>query len=516
MKKTTFSLLLLASLSITRADVTVTVASTGTPMDALINAPRQELAAFSVSVTRKPVIIQAAVFHLGTPHPITNLELYEGTNLLSGPFDSVPDGTNTAVKFTDAISASVGTHIYHLKGRLTSYFAPGEMFAAKTTPPSDWKASFGPRDKTTVKLYPAQPVYGQTTTAIVGSLSVSTDPTSPSYSLVTPGVNVVMGVYKIRAVAEAIRIDTLGLSLSTGAYSGDIQSVTLWDGNVLLGNALFTGGSQNTVVVLQTPLYISVDTDRALVVRANLSPIGVGLPGRSGDDIRIDFDSANLQNTVAQGLITGANTPVSGSTSVAAKRLVKSFPTVAQIPLPMAGVDSDGRLIAFSVHADAAGPIGIGKMSFAMLASGVGMVTGAVYGYTDSALSQPIPGFAPDGLLAPAELVNPYEGQSNRAEFRLEVNGVPTILEIPAGQTRYFLVRGGFSSKNNAYITTYLLTEEGSTPIATFLDLDQFPFGFFMWTPNSYGISGYAETDWLNSFGVEGMAPNGLSQTRTN
>jgi hypothetical protein len=108
---------------------------------------------------------------------------------------------------------------------------------------------------------------------------------------------------------------------------------------------------------------------------------------------------------------------------------------------------ADGRLMRFKVSADARGPVSLAKMVFRLITSGVSLSNVRLYAFSDSQYSSPNPGQDVDGGI-PTSNVGAY------------IVGPTSPIVIPAGQTRYFELRGSVSSvSSGGSVTTTLLSE---------------------------------------------------------
>ena len=211
------------------------------------------------------------------------------------------------------------------------------------------------------------------------------------------------------------------------------MQATLWDGATQVGTAIFIGSSYWAIATLLQPLYIPTNADKILTVRADLQRIGVADPGRSGDIVKIDFDDTyHPELTLAIGVMTGSDVPVSGSTEVAGVRIFKSFPTFALDYLPGTGV-ADGRLMRFKITASPAGTVSLAKFTLAFAIFSATVTSANIFAYTDSLYSQPISGVGPGGKLQSTDLCPSPCFPPNTAMgiYPETVTGIRTVLYIP-------------------------------------------------------------------------------------
>lgn len=401
----------------------------------------------------------------------------------------VPRGTVQVISFSCVIpgSATAGSFRFGLSSG-NSFMAKGSTSGENITPRVI--TNYGP-------------LVSISTTA--SALSVRTSEKSDSYRIVAAGTQQVpVGAYHFQALSEPVRLQKLGLKLTSGT-ANDLVRVTLWRNDTTqVGEAYFTGNQTTATATLTQPVIIAANSGEGLTIKADLSPIGKAQPvGESGHLIKIDF-----LNAEAVGNNSGANVAVTGSTNVAGVRVMKSFPTVTLDTLPSTGVQ-DGRLMRFKVTADTHGPVSLGQLNFSIAVTGSGTVNGQadLYAYTDPSYSSPVSGFGPAGALGGASV--PYNNASMLYKFS-------SPLQIQAGGTRYFELRD--STKGTGIVN-------GATAVTTTLHGDKefysalFPFAYvsnnFMWSPNSLGTSLFSDSDWTNGYGVSGLPASGLMQTRS-
>ncbi|MDO8481941.1 MAG: peptidoglycan-binding domain-containing protein [bacterium] len=343
--------------------------------------------------------------------------------------------------------------------------------------------------------------------ATAGSLSVSTDSSSPEYRIVAGGsVGVTLGAYRFHASGEGINLDNIGLKLTSGSPS-DLTRVSIWDGGTQVGTAIFIGTNTTASFTRTSPVVVPRDADKILTIRADFEAIGTGRPAKSGDLVKIDVD-ANGSNTRGLGLASGLTITATGATSVAGVRIYKSYPTVSLDPLPSSGL-VDGRLIRFRVTANPYGDVGLAQIGVrisGLAASANGQAD--LYGYTDSSYSSGIPGFVYGGING---LPVSYSSQGGYLWF-------PRPVEIPAGQTYYFELRdsakGTGLTINTSALTTLLLGQSVYAGLVSATSLNGKDAGF-IWSPNDTTISQFSDSDWTNGYGIPGFPASGISQTRT-
>ena len=474
----------------------VVVVPSGHESDAIINAPNQYIGEIDL-YTLRPITIDKLKFSVTSANLINNICLVDCNGaIVAGPVDAVPMGAYSSFQFSDPVQVPKGKSSYTLVGRLSTGFTNGETFTVCPIPTDDLRhhrKSFR-RDEVEVVVLPRHRC-GSQITACSGVLNISTDSSSPAFSVVAGGsVGVVVGTYKLRAIAEPVRLYSLGLKLETNPGPGDIIQATIWDSTGQVGNAIFVGNQHWAVSVFSQPVYIPADAEKVLMIRVDLALIGVAQSGKSGDVVKVDYDDTRPENTLAGGVITGQEVPVTGTTDVAGVRMFKSYPTFALDPLPSTGIAGDGRLLLFKVTASPAGPVTINKMSFRIGGVGTFNDWASLVVYSDSTYSH---------------IVKSYGGLVGRGLINLTNQPVALMyprVVIPAGSTYYFELLGDCSG----VAVTTLLGNDSSGSSTCFDNND-----YMMWSPNTTTMSQPWDCDWWNGYGLPGLPSSGITQTRT-
>ncbi len=377
---------------------------------------------------------------------------------------------------------------------------------------------------------------GPTFTIGTASITVATDASSPGYAIVSAGTTgVTAGTYKFRAANEDVTLTKLGLSLTNTASStaGDIVKASIYDGATKLGEAYFLSGATVATSTFATPVTLTKNTDKTLTVKVDLANVSLSdAATSSGHLLAIDY-----LNSEGSGLQSGTTIQTgsgAGSTAVAGVRIMKSLPTIAadNSGLGSTGI-ADGRLMRFKVTADAGGPIGLAEFNFKFATTTATLSNVNIYGYTDANYSQPISGVQTAGMIGTTNgLGTNWVSLSTVIEFTAFNGTASTTVQVPAGQSRYFEVRGSVAgSASGASITTTLMgntafvtggaSVNSVNPLvvapaaaaaggATTLGTD------FVWSPNSTTTAARADNDWTGGYGVSGLPSNGLINTRSN
>src|SRR3989344_32508 len=339
-----------------------------------------------------------------------------------------------------------------------------------------------------------------------GTLSVSTDPSSPAYSLAVAGTSgVTLGAFRFSAKGEDVRLDRVGISLADSAYSGDITQLTLWDGGSLVATAVITGSKLIAISTAFSNFTIPRDSSRLLTIKGDLAAIGVGQPGRAGDLVRVNITS----DTYGIGDSSGSSIQLGSSGEQSAGvRVFRTVPTVARITPPSSALiaQTGVTLYQFSIKADAANDLSIYQVTPVIGVSSPSSANGSVsvsnlkiYAYTDSSFSSGVPGFT-DGQVAAISTVS-----NGRNAVVLS-----SPLTIPKGQTYYFNIRADVTQTpgnagSSGSVTTNLA---GDTSYAADT-ATQISSSSFVWSPNDLNMSAPSDRDWTNGFGVSGLPSGG-------
>ncbi|OGG74346.1 hypothetical protein A3A37_02595 [Candidatus Kaiserbacteria bacterium RIFCSPLOWO2_01_FULL_52_36] len=350
---------------------------------------------------------------------------------------------------------------------------------------------------------------GRQTIAAAGTVAVSTDSSSPSYAIGAGGATgVTVGVAKLRASNEAVNLSKVGLTLTGGTYSGasgaqDLVTTYIYNGSTLVGTATFTGNATTATSTLLSTVSLPKDVDVKLTFKADLADIGTSQPGTSGDLVKVDL--LDFEGSGASSGSTVRGGTVGGMTAVSGVRIYNTFPTFAQIALTSGALS--GKLIRFSVTADSHGDVGIARMTFQLATSttGITMTSLGLYGYTDSNFSTAISGQGTSGQIGAS-----VTATSTDSVIPISITASNSPVEVPAGQTYYFELRGsvgGVTSGNS--ITTTLLGDTATAALAATTSI----IGNVIWSPNDTTQSVGSTVDWTSSYGVVGLPSGGLTQT---
>jgi len=361
---------------------------------------------------------------------------------------------------------------------------------------------------------------GQTMTiAGNGSLTVVKDSSSPSFALAAGGTSgVTLGVLKFHANNESVNLNKVALQRTSGAV-GSLTQVTLWDGSTQVGTVVFAGSSANATATLTAVVTVPKDGDKLITMKGDFAPIGSNQSGVEGQLVQVDYDGNDPTGTQGVGQGSGTTVNASGSdTAMDGVRTFHSFPTVALgSGLPSNGI-SDGRLMRFSVTANASGDVGIAEFNFTIATSSAAVSNINLFGYTDSGYSQAISGVGNSGqFMASNQSTSASSPYTVSIYPQTSVGGMTTV-QIPAGQTRYFELRGIVTAASGATNYSVVTTLNGDSTYQTNLTVASTATSSynFVWSGNATTTSGLSNVDWTNGYGVLGLPGSGLIQSRTN
>jgi len=356
---------------------------------------------------------------------------------------------------------------------------------------------------------------GQIMTIGAGSIAITT-PTIRAYSLASAGTTGnTIASFTFKASNEAINLNKLGLRLSNTASSSaaSLLQVSVWDGSVQVGTALFTGSNMVATSTFASPVLLPKDADKVLTIKADFAAIGTAQPGVQGHLIAIDINSADTTGTEGNGTGSGSTVNLatvgsSVSTTVIGVRVFKSIPTLALGTLPITGI-ADGKLIRFTVAADASGNIGINQFKFTIATSTITGVTNVnLFGFDQT-------GAVLGGFSA---------GQISSSNVQPGASGAVTItpssvINVEAGKTYTFELRGSVAgTQTGSSVTTTLVGDSSYPSLASFMGTSATLVSggsSFVWSPNATTTSTASHVDWTNGFNVAGFPSSGIIQTRS-
>ena len=364
-------------------------------------------------------------------------------------------------------------------------------------------------------------------TMVIGNPTMAvTVPTPLSYSQVAGGTTgVTVGTFTLQPTSGAVNLTQVNLDLNGNfATPSDFQNgvVTIWNGSTQVGSVNFSGVAPSVTsfgsnhyqkLAYLSGVTIPQNVQTTLTLKADISPINNGSgTGKSGDEIRV-----SLLNT--QG--TSGNTQVNSGAGPAANTGVAIFasvPSVALVTLPSTGISTDGKMIAFSITAGSANPIGLGKLTFQITpGTNVTVTNPQLYAYQDSGF-QTAAGGTNSGLVTKDGTNGAIDPGVITSTGAATTTKVGTPLEIPAGQTWYFYLKAqqtAYSGSNSTWSVGTTLNNDGTDLAPNMNTVSGLSGSNFVWSPNSKTTSAVGTSDWTSGFGVSGLSA-GISLSRQN
>ncbi len=487
----------------------------------------------------------------GDESKLTSCQLFDGSTALNTGSNVLNPSTATATSTVDFYTGSItldnpvtvakGTvKTLGMRCNISSTADNNSTFSWDVQDATNWTFT-GATSGTTITNATDALDSAVTVTVGTGSATVALGADTPGYAIASSGsTGVTDGTFKFRATNESVNLTKLGLQIAAGSIASssasDLVKVSIFNGTTQVGTAYFTGNATVATSTFTSPVLLTKDADTVLTVKVDLASINssAAVPF-SGHLVKVDF--LNAEGT---GASSGTTIYPSGSTAVSGVRVMKSVPTFSKDALSSTGA-ADGELLHFKVTADAAGPISIAQFQVTIATSTANTAVSNVniYGYTDSSYSTPISGVTGSGQLDNVnQCVAGVDGKcaSNSTKIVVPVMtaaGVQTSVQVPAGQTRYFAVRGNVTTVTGSSIVTTLIGDSAyplfatTEPVASssgFMAAEasstvfgaSYVNGFFVWSPNSTTTSSVNDVDWTNGFGVAGLPSSGITQSRSN
>lgn len=462
----------------------------------------------------------------GTATNLTSCQLYDGTTVLNSGSNIVnPSAAGSSTTFTFD-----GTGLVLPKGTIKTISVQCNI-AGGASGGYLWGIDLGATFSATgltsgSSVTPtATDSNGQLMTLTsAGTLTVSLDASSPSYAIGAAGSTVTLGVLKFHAANEAIELKKVALQLTNGASTSpeDLVKVSLWDGATKVGETIFTT-TDNSTTTLSTPVTIAKDSDKLITIKGELAAIGTSQPGTQGHLMAVDYDGGDSTGTQGNGVNSGTTISQTSSsdTASAGVRIFKSFPTFAKLTSGSSKLTAGNlSLYRFSVKADAAGDIGISKFTIRVATSSATAGTKVeninVYAYSDSGFSTPVSGIGSAGQFMQTANTA-WVTSATDLEIYAETTAVAsTTVQVPAGQTRYFEVRGDATVAGATYSVSTQIQGDAAYPVlSTFMDsaanIDNATNGDFLWAPNATTSVGVTANDWTNGYGVAGLPSTNMT-----
>lgn len=515
------------TMTVKSGSVTISTANTPAAQSVVAGAQGFTFANFQLDASASGedvrfTTLKLELFASANPEYMTGCQLFDGaTAIMTGSNKKDILSTHTNGDDVSATLDSGGVTVP--KGTIKTLAWKCNLSSSATNQTYLWAMSTG-TSVTGVGLDSGQTITasvngtGQTMTATSqGSFTVELDPSSPSYALAAAGSsNVTLAVLKLHATNEAMNLKKIALQLTNTASSSasDLTQVTLWDGTTQVGSVIFTGSNTHATATLSSDFVIPKDGDKILTIKGNLAAVGSSQVGTQGALIAVDYDGDNAADTEAIGQASGSTQDTTSTTDTAASgvRMFKSFPTLAKIAVPTNILANGEQTLArFSITADSAGAIGLAKLSLNITETGATVASVNVFGFTDSGFSTPVSGVSSNGAL----MQNPVSTSTDMSIYVQTSVGGTTTLQIPAGTTRYFEVRGTVSGVGSGdSVSTQLLGDaaySATGAVENVGTLDSDTNNDFIWSGNATTTSSVTHKDWTNGFGLTGLPSSGMT-----
>lgn len=404
---------------------------------------------------------------------------------------------------------------------------------------------------------------GGTGTTTASTLSITLDPSSPASRLVLGGsTDQTLAVLNVSATGETMKLERLGFYfVPTAASTSDLVKLTLWDGATKVGEASFAGTATRTTAILAQDVVVPANGAKLLSVKANLAAVGTGQLGVSGHYIKVGHDGETVGATRANGQASGVYVYPSPAENLgfAAMQLVRTYPTLERLSVPSNTLtNGEMMLYRFKVTADPSRDVGLYKFTF-RVSSTTSATTSQfrLSAYTDSGFSSQAytsnPINANDVDCVGSSSLETGENDACKTDNAVST---PTIrraergnhlviyfdpitnsslapnaetLTIPAGQARYFELRGTVTGAVVAdSVSVSLVGDAGTTwnPVTIARDtadaMDQNTGGQgsvgtefggenFIWSDNATTTAATTTDDWFNGYLVPGLSADGLA-----
>ena len=479
------------SMTVKTAAVTVSLASTPTSQTVIRGASGFTLAhlIFDATGSGEDIRFTSAqmLYYASTAGDLTNCQLFDGTTAL-----------NTGTNIVNPSAA--GNNTFTMDNHLTVPKATSKTVVLKCDVSSSGSGSlvqwaFGLSQGAGMSAAASAQTFGATgltsgnsvtpavasssvstalfTFAASGTLTIALDPSSPSVRLAQSGQEVILAVLRLTSSNEAMDVKQIALQLSNAASNtpADLVKLTLWDGAAKVGEVTATS-SDTGLLVTTTGLTVAKDGDKLVTVKGQLSEIGNNQPGRPGHLVAVNYDNVSMAGnslTYAVGLQSSSNIYVtSADTASAGVRVLRAYPTLSVISVPSTSLAdaTDKTLYRFSVSAPAGtNGVSLYKFVFNVATSGddsgyndVTITSLKLFAFTSSGFSGGA--FSSDGQLNNGSTLFSADSGSDgignakatATDYAIYFNpvtttsAVPEAINVPAGQTYYFELRGTVAS----------------------------------------------------------------------
>lgn len=460
--------------------------------------------------------------------------LNTGSNVTNPSGNAVGADPTATMTFDNQLIVPKGsTKTVDIKCNIANSFVAGQTISVGVATGQDTNAT-GVTTGNSITESVTQGLGSTMTVQSGGSFTIALDTSSPAERWGIAGsADQVMTVLKVHATNEAMRLERIQLTFSsTTASTTDFTKVTLWDGATKVGEAVFAGSATLATSTLSGDFIVPKDGDKLLTVKADLASVGTSQPGTSGHLLAISLNGIATTSTSAIGQSSGSSFNSSTASDVNGNgvRLVKAYPTLTRMSIPSNTLTNGSMILyRFSVTAPSSGDVGLFKFTFSVSSTTAATTSNFyVYGYSDSGFS-----VTPAGYTSPlnARQVDTIgEDSLNGAASTTEVevyfdpvtnsSSAPNgeAIQVPAGTTRYFELRGTVASAtagdaitvnllgDAAYftLTSNRFVEPAGTVDAITTNND------FVWSPNTTSTSATTTNDWTNGFRLPGLGSTNM------
>lgn len=484
----------------------------------------------------------------GTATNLTSCRLYNGTTALNTGSNAVNPSaaaSSTTFTFDSALVVTKGTtKSLDLKCNIASG-SSGQYYWGISATQTVTGVTSGQAATITQNSAAGQ----RMTMSSAGTLAIALDASSPSYKVASAGTTGnTVSVLRLTATNEDINLSTIALQLTSSATStsDDVTKVTLWEGTTQVGEAYFNTTNKDSTGVwmatstLSSAVVVTKDVDKLLTVKVDFPSQSTTGAGKPGSLVAIDHNGSS--GTYGTGASSGTTIYATGSdTATAGIRVFKSVPTIT-FPGLSDTVLSAGRkdLFRFNVTAAPGGQVGIQRISVRISTSSATASSDMVdavnaYAYEDSSYSTAVSGIQSDGAFMSGSLDLTANWASNATQFDISAAdsaNASTTVVVPAGATRYFVVRGDVANLAGAsYSVATVLEGDASysanvyansfgTATTTYLATSTYLFNTsaqndFIWRPFSTTTAqSMNANDFANGYGLSGL-PSGSSNSQT-
>lgn len=320
-------------------------------------------------------------------------------------------------------------------------------------------------------------------------------------------------ILQVIASNEPIDLKQISLVLRDKTSQLKVTRVTLWDGSKMVGEGKFTYYDYKTNFPLYNSFVIPKNGSKSLIVKADIAELGSGKPNTSGNLIKIDYDASGREQTYGMGTVSGKKIISSSmqSTESPGVAVFKTFPVFAKIPLVsnyFSSSTSTRELYKFSVSSKSGGSVSFNKLSINIATTSVVLKNLKVNAYMNKDLSVTIPKFLYGQV---ASTINQPQNGTNAINFS-------NTVQIPSGQTYYFVVSGNLTSTLGAITPSISLFLEGDTGFpqnypGTLEEIKSDAKNLLIWSPNSGGYaSNSTNKDWFNGHKLLGDKINNVEK----